>query len=253
MDQVQSSSLNLIVGASGGLGRAISLRVARTGAPLLLTYRTKRVDFDEYVQALTAKGANVSCCWVDLLDPASIETAVTMALNCGAIKNVVYSAGPAIPQIYLSATSQADWQTYVETEARGFFNLLRCTLPHLRESRGSLVATTTFALGRVIPGDVLSAVPKSMIEMLVRHVAKEEGRFGVRANCVAPGVINAGLGLKAQQEYYTQTIWEAKRKAVPLQRFGTAEEVASAVNFLLSDEASYITGQTITVDGGFSL
>lgn len=247
---VQSSPVSLIVGASGGLGRAISERLARSGASLLLTYRTERPEFAAHADALRVMGAEVRCCQLDLLDVASIESAVATA---GPIRHLVYAAGPSIPQIYLSKTSQADWKAYVETEAAGFFNLVCSALPRLREGKGSFVATTSFAVGRVVPGDILSAAPKSMIEMLMRQVAKEEGRYGVRANCVAPGVINAGLGLKAQQTHYTPEVWEAQRKAVPLGRFGTAEEVAGAVSFLLSDEASYITGQTITVDGGASL
>ena len=89
--------------------------------------------------------------------------------------------------------------------------------------------------------------------MLGRAIAKEEGRYGVRANMVAPGIIDAGLGASFLKDLYTPEIWEAQRKRIALQRFGAAEEVAEAVAFLASDRARYITGQTLVVDGGLSL
>jgi NAD(P)-dependent dehydrogenase (short-subunit alcohol dehydrogenase family) len=103
------------------------------------------------------------------------------------------------------------------------------------------------------PGDALSAVPKAGIEMLGRAIAKEEGRYGIRANMVAPGIIDAGLGAAFLKNLYSPEIWETQRKRVALQRFGAAEEVAEAVAFLASDASRYITGQTLIVDGGFSL
>lgn len=103
------------------------------------------------------------------------------------------------------------------------------------------------------PGDALSSVPKAGIEALGRAVAKEEGRYGIRANMVAPGIIDAGLGADFLETLYTPEIWETQRKRIALQRFGSGEEIAEAVAFLASDRARYITGQTLIVDGGFSL
>lgn len=166
---------------------------------------------------------------------------------------MVYAAGPDLPQLYVSNVTPEQWRAHAIGELDGFFTLVHAVLPVLRrQPRSTLVATTSCATARVIPGDVLSAVPKAGIEMLVRQIAREEGRFGLRANCVAPGIIDAGLGRKAQESFYTPEVWAQQRKAIPLRTFGEAEAVAEAVAYLLSSAADYVTGQTIVVDGGLS-
>ena len=89
--------------------------------------------------------------------------------------------------------------------------------------------------------------------MLTRAVAREEGRYGIRANTVAPGIIDAGLGRSVQDKVFTPEIWEEQRRRVPLRRFGLASEVANAVAFLASSRSSYISGQTLAVDGGLHI
>ena len=127
-------------------------------------------------------------------------------------------------------------------------------LPILRDSgEGSLVSVVSFAPYHYPPGDALSAVPKAGIEVLCRAIAKEEAKYGIRANSVAPGIINAGLGTEFQKTLYTPEIWEAQRRKVPMRRFGEGEEIANAVAFFASNASSYITGQTLIVDGGMSL
>jgi NAD(P)-dependent dehydrogenase (short-subunit alcohol dehydrogenase family) len=97
----------------------------------------------------------------------------------------------------------------------------------------------------------MSAAPKAAIEMLVRGVAREYGRFGVRANCIGPGWINAGLGKQALDEKLDEKTRESIRlQTIPLQRFGSADDIAWATLFLCSQQASFITGQTLAVDGG---
>lgn len=91
------------------------------------------------------------------------------------------------------------------------------------------------------------------MEALGRAIAKEEGRYGIRANMVAPGIIDAGLGADFLRSLYSPEIWEAQRKRIALQRFGSGEDIAEAVAFLASERAQYMTGQTLIVDGGFSL
>ncbi|RYY33200.1 MAG: SDR family oxidoreductase, partial [Sphingomonadales bacterium] len=189
----------------------------------------------------------------DLGSIEDVERALDAAGELGLVDAIVYAAGPPIPQRWFSLVTPEEWRRNVIGELDGFFNLAHAALPRLRACNGSaLVATTSFATRRVIAGDVLSAVPKAGIEMLVRQIAREEGRYGIRANCVSPGIIDAGLGLRAQQDHYTPEIWEAQRKSAPLRRFGTAQAIADAVAFLLSERAAYITGQSIAVDGGMS-
>ena len=116
-----------------------------------------------------------------------------------------------------------------------------------------MVAITSAGLYRFPPGDILSVAPKGGIEALVRGIAREEGRFGIRANCVALGVIDAGMFLNLQGEELDQKWVDAALKNTPLKRFGSAKEVADAVVFLASTQANYITGQTLMLDGGYSI
>jgi NAD(P)-dependent dehydrogenase (short-subunit alcohol dehydrogenase family) len=107
---------------------------------------------------------------------------------------------------------------------------------------------------RVPVRDIMSAAPKAAIEMLIRGVAKEAGRFGIRANCIGPGWVNAGLGKKSLEEKLDEKSREAIRKqTIPLQRFGEADDIAYAALFLCSQQAAYITGQSLAVDGGLQL
>ena len=141
----------------------------------------------------------------------------------------------------------------VNTLADGFFHLVGAVLPHLRRARGSLTALTSAGLARFPPRDILSVAPKAAIEALVRGLAREEGRHGVRANCVALGMIDAGIFHRLAGTEITPEWLEAATRNTPLGRLGTAAEAADATVFLASSRASFITGQTLLVDGGYSV
>jgi NAD(P)-dependent dehydrogenase (short-subunit alcohol dehydrogenase family) len=127
-------------------------------------------------------------------------------------------------------------------------------LPIFREQKGgNFVAVTSMANTRFIVGDALSAVPKASIETLSRGIAKEEGRYGIRSNTVAPGAMNAGLGEEYIAEKFTPEFWANFKKTIPLRRFGNAEDIGEAVAFFASERASYFTGQTLVADGGYTL
>ncbi len=243
-----------VIGGTGGLGQAICRSLIDDWSGLLFTYRSRREEAAALERELSAK-IPVASELVDLRDFASISAALTAASRrFGAVGTVVFAAGVTISQPYVAQITSEQWDCVIQTELIGFTNVVRALIPMFREQGGgTVVALGSFATSRFPPGDALSAVPKAGIEMLCRAVAREEGRYGIRANVVAPGIINAGIGEHVQRTVFAPEIWERQRKRVPLKRFGEATEIAEAVAFLASNRSSYITGQTIVVDGGLGL
>lgn len=243
-----------VIGATGGLGQASALALARDWPGIALAYRSSR----EKTQALAdelpdgCEGLPVHC---DLTESESIITALACAKeHFGAIGTMVFASGVAIGQPFVSQTTETQWREVIETELIGLTRVISATLPLFRaQGGGNFVIIVSVANYAYPPGDALSSVPKAAMESLGRAVAKEEGRYGIRANMVAPGIIDAGLGAGFLQDLYTPEIWETQRKRIALQRFGKDSDIGDAVAFLSSPRASYITGQTLIVDGGFSL
>jgi NAD(P)-dependent dehydrogenase (short-subunit alcohol dehydrogenase family) len=248
---MQAKGAAFVVGGTGGLGRAICSALAPEWAHVAIGYRSRAGA----AQALAAEIGNASAIHCDLLDEASITAAFNQSVDAaGHLGTVIFAGGAPIGQPYVSNIAEPAWRKVIETELIGFIRVAAAVLPIFRrQGGGNFVALASVATTSYPPGDALSAVPKAGIEMLGRAIAKEEGRFNIRANMVAPGIINAGLGAEFLKNLYTPEIWKAQRKRIALQRFGDASEIAEAVTFLASERARYITGQTLIVDGGFSL
>lgn len=244
----------LVVGASGALGQAICDRLADDGYHLLVTYRNNSAA-TEALQRRLADRVTVSVVQLDLTDEDSVA-AVRAFVEAQSVRlhGVVYASGVNIEQPWVADASIAQWRAVVETELLGFAALAHYFIPLLRAAGdGAIVCVSTFANYAYQLGDALSSVPKAGVESLMRSIALEYGRYGVRANAVAPGIINAGLGAEFQRKFHTPEAWEGIRKKIPMRRFGEADDIARAVRFLISPASSYITGNTLVVDGGMHL
>tara|TARA_R110000824_G_scaffold13280_5_gene57876 strand:+ start:14815 stop:15567 length:753 start_codon:yes stop_codon:yes gene_type:complete len=243
-----------VVGATGGLGHAACHALARDWDGIAIGYRSSADKAKAIAAELpeTCETLPVHC---DLADAASITESVAQAHDhFGALGTVIFASGVAIEQPFVSKISEDQWREVIETELIGLTRVVSATLPIFREQKfGNFVIVVSVANYTFPPGDALSSVPKAGMEALGRAIAKEEGKFGVRANMVAPGIIDAGLGSHFLETLHSPDIWESQKKSVALRRFGTGEEIAEAIAFLASDRARYITGQTLIVDGGFSL
>jgi NAD(P)-dependent dehydrogenase (short-subunit alcohol dehydrogenase family) len=239
-------------GGSGGIGRAICREFAARGYAVSFTYHRNKQAADVLSVEL---GARCRAIQLDLTDADATKAALETTASGGQIlESVVYAAGPAFEMNFVSAISPADWARVMAIDVNGCFNLFHAALPHFkRQKRGNLLALTTCALKQPPKADVLSAAPKAAIDMLVKVIAKEEGRYGIRANTVELGFIEAGLAAHHIEHTWSPELIERIKANTPLRRFGQAEEVAKAVAFLCSDDASFITGQSLATDGGAQL
>lgn len=250
----RSDGAAFVFGGSGALGGAICRRLARDFSGVFFSYRSNTAAA-EALGAELAASCDADHAPVDVRDPVTIEAALRRAESrFGAIDAVVFASGVNIDQPFVSEITAAQWREVIESELLGFANVVGAVLPLFRtQRRGTFVNVGTFATHAYPPGDALSAVPKAGNEMLCRAVAREEGRYGIRANTVAPGIIEAGLGAKLIGNLFSEEIWEQQRKRVALRRFGRADDIADAVAFLASDQSRYVTGVTLVVDGGLHL
>jgi len=253
-DPRYSEGTAIVIGGSGGIGQAICEALARDGSNVVLTYRRNKARADEAVSKVQALGRKAEAASVSVEDAPALKAFVDdVAARHGPIHSVVYAAGPEIHMRRINQLTPEVWAAAVNADVNGCFNLVWATLPHLKECAGAFVALIAASVERVPSQDILSASPKAAIEMLVRGIAKEEGRFGIRANCVGPGWVDAGLGKAVLENEFTPEHVERIRKSIPLKMFGQPEDIAEGVAFLLSSRAKFITGQSLAVDGGGQL
>ncbi|MDB5968377.1 MAG: short-chain dehydrogenase/reductase [Hydrocarboniphaga sp.] len=241
----------VIIGGSGGLGIEISRSFARVGSAVAFNYHQRAQRAEALHSELADAGARALMRQADLADVGSIRALFDAAeQQFGSIHTVVYASGPTVRISAIADLPPEEWAGIVNADVNGFFNLVHVAIPALRRSRGSLVALSTAGTRRFPPLDVMSAGPKASVEMLVQGIAREEGRNGIRANCVGVGHIDAGQGLTIQQDPRGKRLAERVLAATPLRRLGTAADIANAVLFFASPMASFISGEMLCVDGG---
>jgi NAD(P)-dependent dehydrogenase (short-subunit alcohol dehydrogenase family) len=227
-----------------GNGRAISILAAREGATVACADRD-RAAAEDTAAWIEREGGHCSVIAADIASAEECESMVNAAADEG-LDGIVLNVGIGLGGGLLGTTPN-DWDTTFAVNLRGHFLVTRAALPRLEQ--GSSIVFISSVAG-LMPGSRLPAYDSSKAGIigLCRHVALEGARRGVRANVIAPGLIDTPLGRVASAGRPSRD-----RTPVPLGRQGTAWEVAAATVFLLSDDASYITGQTLAVDGGLTL
>jgi 3-oxoacyl-[acyl-carrier protein] reductase len=239
----------VVTGGSRGLGRAIAIEAAAEGARVYVGFRRREREADETVAAAIEAGAvRASTLALDVRDAASVQAAFEKVLASEhGIDGLVTSAG-VVSDGFLATLALEQWDDVIRTNLGGTMLCVRAALRSMiAEKQGSIVALSSVVGQRASPGQVAYAASKGGILAMVPTLAAELGRYGVRVNALAPGLIDAGMVKATPQD----RLREAKAR-IPLGRLGAAREVGRAAVFLLSDDASYVTGQTLVVDGGLS-
>ena len=232
----------LVTGAARGIGLATAKLFLRQG------WRVAMIDRDVPALEEAARdlaGARAFVC--DVAQPEAVAAMVAgVAGAMGRIDAVVNNAGVADfgP---IETTDFARWRRVMETNLDGVFLVSQASIPHLKATKGALVNIASISGLRASTLRVAYGTSKAAVIQLTRQQAAELGEYGIRANCVCPGPVRTKLAMAV----HTQDIIDAYHDAIPLNRYGTEDEIAEVIVFLCSDRASYVTGQVIAADGGF--
>lgn len=235
----------LVTGAARGIGLAIAKQFLAEG------YKVALLDVreDDLAAAVAdiAQPNNVLPLICDVSKPEQVEQAVgDCVAKFGGLTVLVNNAGTATFKP-IRETSFDDWQYMLGVNLSGPFLMVQAATPHLAKDGGAVVNITSISGFRASTLRVAYGVSKAGLAQLTKQQAAELGEFGIRVNGVAPGPVNTAMSKKV----HSNEIRAAYHDAIPLNRYGTEDEIANMVLFLCSDKASYTTGQIIAVDGGF--
>jgi len=238
----------LVTGASSGIGRAAALRLAQEGASVALVGRD-RAALEVLAREVGEDRAAVV--QADLGEPEDGRRAVHEAVAFGRRLDVVVNAAGIIGSGDLESTSLEDWSAMMRINLDSVFVIMQAALPHLRATGGNIVNVSSVTGLRSFPGVLAYCVSKAGVDQLTRCAALELAGSNVRVNAVNPGVVVSNLHRRGgmQEEAY-QAFLEHSRSTHPLGRVGVPEDIAAAIAFLASEQASWITGVTLSLDGG---
>ncbi|MCB9993897.1 MAG: SDR family oxidoreductase [Hyphomicrobiaceae bacterium] len=234
--------VSLVTGAARGIGLATTKLFLAEGHDVVMVDR----DRDELSRA-SAELSGVLPLPYDVSIPAQVDAMIADTLKMfGRIDNLVNNAGVAD----FGPIEQTDferWRAVMATNLDGVFLCSQAATPALRQSRGAIVNIASISGLRASTLRVAYGTSKAGVMQLTRQQAVELGEYGIRANCVAPGPVRTKLAMAV----HTQDIIDAYHDAIPLNRYGSEDEIANLIVFLCSEKASYITGQIVAADGGF--
>ena len=239
----------VVTGGSRGIGRAICLELARRGANVVFSYAGNTAAADKTLEELKALGVEARAIQGNVADPAAAKTLIDTAVKeLGGIHILVNNAGITRDGLAM-AMKEEDFDAVIETNLKGAFLCMKAAIrPMMKARYGRIVNLSSVVALRGNPGQVNYCASKAGLIGMTKSLAKEMGARGITVNAVAPGYISTDM---------TAALPDAARDAmlstIPVGRAGSPEDVAAAVAFLASEEAGYITGQVLSVDGGMGM
>jgi len=238
-----TDNVAIVTGAARGIGLATTRLLTGKGVSVVMVDR----DETELTEASSQIEGNTLSLALDVSVPAEVDQIFNETIKrFGRLDTLVNNAGVADfgP---IEETTFERWRTVMATNLDGVFLCTQAATPHLKKTSGSIVNIASISGLRASTLRVAYGTSKAAVIQLSQQQAVELGEFGIRVNCVAPGPVRTKLAMAV----HTQEIIDAYHDAIPLNRYGSEEEIANLIVFLCSKEASYITGQTIAADGGF--
>ena len=245
-----AQQIAIVTGATSGIGRAAAIRFARAGASVLAVGRDTE-QLQAVVAEIGAAGGTGAACEADVTARTSPDAIVGAAIaRFGAMTTLVNAAG-IIGSGNVETTSDEQWDAMMDINVDAPFRLMRAVAPRLPSSTGSIVNVSSVTGLRAFPGVLAYCVSKAALDQLTRCAALELAPRKIRVNAVNPGVVISNLHRRGgmTEENYRAFI-DRSRETHPLGRPGTPEEIADLIYFLASDAAGWITGETISIDGG---
>jgi 3-oxoacyl-[acyl-carrier protein] reductase len=239
----------VVTGATGALGRATSLAMARAGANVVIHYNRREQEARELACEIERLGRCGLPVGAELTRPNEAETLMeTAEKHFGHIDILVNNAGITRDRLIMEMTPE-DWDDVLRVNLCGAFHCLRAAAaPMMIQRSGSIINISSVTSYSGWPGQSNYAASKAGVDALTRCAAAELARFNIRVNSVAPGMLGTEMSGEARR-----MLGDRLLQLIPVGRFGTAEEAASVVVFLASDQASYVTGETISVRGGLGM
>jgi len=233
----------LVTGGSGGIGSAICRRLAADGFHVVVHANSNPDRAESVVAGIVANGGSAQAVAFDVADAEASRSAIEVLLRDGPVQAVVNNAG-VHDDAPLAGMSEAQWKRVIDISLHGFFHVTQpLLLPMARTRWGRIVSVSSVAAVLGNRGQANYAAAKSALHGATKSLAREMASRGITANVIAPGVIRGGMADNSFSD-------EAIKQMVPAGRAGTPEEVAALVGFLCSDEAGYINGQVIGINGG---
>ncbi len=232
----------LVTGGSGGIGAAICRRLAADGHHVIVHANHNRTKAETVVAAIVAAGGSAEAVAFDITERAATAAALETLLDAGTIQILVNNAGIHADAVFPGMSAE-QWHAVVDVSLNGFFNVTQpLTLPMIRTRWGRIVNISSVAAIAGNRGQVNYSAAKGALHAASKSLALELASRGITVNAVAPGIIATDMSEGAFDA-------EAIKRLVPMQRAGTPEEVANLVAFLSSDQAAYISGQVISING----